>query len=60
VEIVGKNATELIHEAVVAIMAEYTADAFVEIIHAHPTLSEGIKEAAEDLLGFPINKLKNV
>ena len=60
VEIVGKNATELIHEAVVAIMAEYTVDAFVEIIHAHPTLSEGIKEAAEDLLGFPINKLKNV
>ena len=59
VMVVGKGATEIIHEAVVAIEAEYSADALSEIIHAHPTISEGIKEAAEDLLGLPINKLRN-
>jgi dihydrolipoamide dehydrogenase len=58
--IIGKKATEVIHEAVVAIDAGYTVDAFAQIIHAHPTISEGIKEACEDLLGNPINKLKNV
>lgn len=29
-----------------------------DAIHAHPTLSESVKEAAEDALGMPINKDK--
>ncbi|MDY6821485.1 MAG: dihydrolipoyl dehydrogenase [Deferribacterota bacterium] len=57
VSIVGECASEIIHEAVVAIQSEYTVDEFVEIIHAHPSISEGIKEAAEDLLDAPINKI---
>lgn len=55
-EIIGRDATEIIHEAVLAIKEEFTAEEFEDIIHAHPTLSEGIKEACEDILGMPINK----
>lgn len=55
-EIIGESATEIIHEGVLAIKGEFTAEEFVETIHAHPTISESIKEACEDLLGFPINK----
>lgn len=55
-QIIGKDATEMIHEGVLAIKEEFTAEELADAIHAHPTLSEGIKEAAEDILGMPINK----
>jgi Pyruvate/2-oxoglutarate dehydrogenase complex, dihydrolipoamide dehydrogenase (E3) component, and related enzymes len=55
-EIIGKDATEIIHEGALAIKEEFTAEEIADTIHAHPTLSEAIKEAAEDLLGMPINK----
>ena len=47
--IIGPNASELIAEAVVAIESELTAEDLACTIHAHPTLSEGIHEAALDL-----------
>lgn len=55
-QIIGKDATEMIHEGVLAVKEEFTAEELADTIHAHPTLSEGIKEAAEDILGMPINK----
>ncbi|TZE81481.1 dihydrolipoyl dehydrogenase [Calorimonas adulescens] len=55
-EIIGRDATEIIHEGALAIKEEFTAEEIADTIHAHPTLSEGIKEAAEDVLGMPINK----
>jgi dihydrolipoamide dehydrogenase len=51
VHIVGPHATDLIAEAVVAMKAEATVDELVHTIHAHPTLAEGIHEAAHGVLG---------
>ena len=44
--IVGAEATELIHELLLAKTAELLPEDIIEMIHAHPTLSEAIKEAA--------------
>ena len=44
--IIGPNASELIAEAVIAIEAELTAEDLARTIHGHPTLSEGMHEAA--------------
>lgn len=44
--IIGENATELITEYVLANKAEITADEIHETIHAHPTMSEALAEAA--------------
>ncbi len=46
VHIFGNNASELITEAVVAIELEASAEDLARTIHAHPTLSEAIHEAA--------------
>ena len=53
--IVGAHATELIHELVMARTNEYTVDEVDLSIHAHPTLSEAIAEAALDSLGRMIH-----
>ena len=47
VHIVGPAATELIAEAGAALKLEATSEELVRTIHAHPTLSEAIHEAAE-------------
>jgi len=57
VHIVGPNATELIAEAVLAVKLECTAEEVAYTIHAHPTLSEAVMEAAFDLMKEPIHKL---
>jgi dihydrolipoamide dehydrogenase len=49
--IVGAHATELIHELAVARENEYTVEEVDLAIHAHPTLSEAVAEAALDSLG---------
>jgi dihydrolipoamide dehydrogenase len=51
VHIIGPHATELIAEAVLAIEMEVTVEELAHIIHAHPTLSEGMGEAAMLLSG---------
>jgi dihydrolipoamide dehydrogenase len=53
--IVGAHATELIHELVLARTNEYTVEEVEFTIHAHPTLSEAIGEAAMDSLGRMIH-----
>ena len=58
VHIIGPLATEMIHEAVVAIKLESTVDELMTAIHAHPTLSEAVGEAALDTKGEAIHKLK--
>ena len=58
VHIVGPYATEMIHEAVMAIKLEATVEELMTNIHAHPTLSEAIGEAALDVKGDAIHKLK--
>jgi dihydrolipoamide dehydrogenase len=46
VHIVGPHATELIAEATAALNLEATAESLFHAIHAHPTLSEAMGEAA--------------
>lgn len=51
IEIVGRGASELIGEAVLAIEMGATAEDIALSIHAHPTLSESLMEATENFLG---------
>ena len=49
--IVDAHATEILHELVVARENEFTVEEVDLAIHAHPTLSEAIAEAALDSMG---------
>lgn len=51
VHLIGPHATELIAEAVLAIEMEATVEELAHTIHPHPTLSEGLGEAAMLLSG---------
>jgi dihydrolipoamide dehydrogenase len=53
--IVGPHATELIAEFVVGRHLESTVEEMERAIHPHPTLSEGVSEAALAALGRPIH-----
>jgi dihydrolipoamide dehydrogenase len=55
VHIIGPHATELIAEAAAALRLEATSEELVRTIHAHPTLSEAVHEAAEGVEGNPIH-----
>ncbi|MEA2572254.1 MAG: dihydrolipoamide dehydrogenase [Acidobacteriota bacterium] len=56
VHIVGPKATELIAEACAALELEATSESIAKTIHAHPTLSEAMMEAAEDVAGHSIHQ----
>ena len=53
--IVGVDATELIHEILLAKNAELLPKDIAEMIHAHPTLSEAVMEAARAVEGWAIH-----
>ena len=53
--IIGAHATELIHELAVARENEFTLEEVDLAIHAHPTLSEAVAEAALDSMGKMIH-----
>lgn len=53
--IIGAHATEILHEIAVARENEFTVEEIELAIHAHPTLSEAIAEAALDSLGKMIH-----
>jgi len=53
--IVGPSATELISEYTLGRSLEALAEDFIHTVHAHPTLAEGVMEAAADSLGEAIN-----
>ena len=55
VHIVGPRATELIGAAGAALKLEATSEELVRTIHAHPTLSEAIHEAAEAVAGHALH-----
>ena len=52
---VGTNATEIVNEGVIALDAEATIETIADSVAAHPTLAEGLKEAALVSLGRPIH-----
>lgn len=53
--VVGANATEVIHELLVATTAELLPEDIAHTIHAHPTLSEAVMEMAKGLSGGAIH-----
>ena len=55
VHIIGPRATSLIPEAALAMKLEVTPEEIVSTMHAHPTLSEAIWEAALDVNGEAIH-----
>lgn len=56
--IVGPNASDLISEGALAIEMAATVEDIASTIHPHPTLPEGIMEAAEALMQTPIHILR--
>ena len=57
VHLAGPSASELIGEAALALEMGATLDDLAATIHPHPTLSEGLAEAAELALGWPTHVL---
>ena len=55
VHIIGPHATELIAEAGTALGLEATSESIFRVIHAHPTLSEAMGEAALAVHGRAIH-----
>ncbi|HEY6322244.1 MAG TPA: dihydrolipoyl dehydrogenase [Thermoanaerobaculia bacterium] len=55
VHIIGASATDLIAEACAALHLEATDEELVHTIHAHPTLSEAVGEAAHAAFGHAIH-----
>ncbi len=55
VHIIGGRATELVSEAAAALRLEATVDDLIRMVHAHPTMSEAVGEAAHALHGGAIN-----
>jgi dihydrolipoamide dehydrogenase len=55
VHIIGPHATDLIAEAVVALEHEATAESLMHAVHAHPTLSEAVAEAAHGAYELPLH-----
>ena len=55
VHIIGAHATEIVAEACVALQLESTTEELLRTIHAHPTLSEAVAEAAHAAVGHPIH-----
>ena len=55
VHLIGPHATELLAEACVAMSHEATAESIANTIHAHPTVSESMMEAAEGVHDLTIH-----
>lgn len=53
--LIGPDVTELLPELTLARFAELTPNEIARNVHAHPTLSEAVKEAAHGLEGHMIN-----
>jgi dihydrolipoamide dehydrogenase len=54
--LVGPEVTELLPELVLARTWELTPEEIARAVHAHPTLSEALMEAAHGVFGQPIHK----
>ncbi|MGV8906116.1 MAG: dihydrolipoyl dehydrogenase [Acetobacterium sp.] len=54
--VVGAHATDLLTELSLAVQLGLTAEQVGDVIHAHPTLSEAIMEAAHDVHGICVHK----
>jgi len=55
VHILGPGATEMVAEAVAVLELEGTVEEMMQVIHAHPTLAEGLLDGYSSVLGMAIN-----
>lgn len=55
VHIIGPDAGTMIHEAVLCMEFGGSSEDIAATVHAHPTMSEGLKEAALAVTGAPIH-----
>ena len=55
VHMIGARSTELVAEATLALRLECTIEELIRTIHAHPTMSEAVGEAAHAAHGAPIH-----
>ena len=55
VHMIGPRATELVAEATLALRLECTVEELIRTIHAHPTFSEAVGEAAHATHGAAIH-----
>jgi dihydrolipoamide dehydrogenase len=55
IHLVGPDVTDLVAEGGVALKLESTVEEIARTIHAHPTLSEAVGEAAHATLGHAIH-----
>jgi len=55
VHIIGDRATDLIHEAAVAMEHGLTTHELAEVIHSHPTMAESVMEAMEDVSDMSVH-----
>jgi dihydrolipoamide dehydrogenase len=55
VHMIGPRSTELVAEATVALRLECTVEELIRTIHAHPTMAEGVGEAAHAVHGAAIH-----
>ena len=64
VHVIGHNATEVIESATAMLSQKASARDLAHMIFAHPTISEAVKEAAEDAfdsaLHLPPRKLSRI
>ncbi len=57
VHILGPHASDLIHEAAVAMSKNMSVDDISKIVHAHPTLAEAFDEAVLGIVGKAIHQI---
>ncbi len=55
IHMIGPRSTELVAEATAALRLEATVEELIRTIHAHPTMSEAIGEAAHAAHGAAIH-----
>jgi dihydrolipoamide dehydrogenase len=53
IHMIGPRSTELVAEATLALRMEITVEELIRTIHAHPTMSEAVGEAAHAVHGVP-------
>lgn len=56
IHMIGENVTEVLGAAVVAIEGEYTCDEFADLVIAHPTVCEALKDAAGNCVRNKVEK----
>jgi dihydrolipoamide dehydrogenase len=55
--IIGPNAAELIAQGAIMVSQQATAGLVEQVVFAHPTLSEAVKESLEDIRNISIHKI---